>query len=182
MEFYSRASVFSAFPKVAASNVERQSLPPRVQAVIQHRLRQLSSAAREVASLAAVGGRSFTFATLAHASDLGEAGLACALDELWQRRIIREQELNAYDFSHDKLRDVAYSEKARLAATCNDYDPPIDPTTARDFCIRLWDLETGKEVRRLPGTPSTSGLLSPSTKPKCSLGVILPLMRRRPAA
>ncbi len=33
-----------------------------------------------------------------------------ALEELWLRRIIREQGVNAYDFSHDKLRDVAYSE------------------------------------------------------------------------
>jgi len=32
------------------------------------------------------------------------------------------------------------------------------------------------------GTPSTSGLVSPSTKPKCSLGVILPPICRRPRA
>ena len=31
------------------------------------------------------------------------------MDELWQRRIIREQGIDAYDFSHDKLREVAYA-------------------------------------------------------------------------
>ena len=32
-----------------------------------------------------------------------------ALDELWQRRIVREQGADAYDFSHDKIREVAYA-------------------------------------------------------------------------
>ena len=30
------------------------------------------------------------------------------LDELWQRRIVREQGADAYDFSHDTIREVAY--------------------------------------------------------------------------
>ena len=33
-----------------------------------------------------------------------------ALDELWRMRIVREQGPNAYDFTHDRLRDVAYGE------------------------------------------------------------------------
>jgi len=37
-----------------------------------------------------------------------------SLDELWQRHIIREQGADAYDFSHDKLRAVAY---ARISQT-----------------------------------------------------------------
>ncbi|MFN8493475.1 MAG: BTAD domain-containing putative transcriptional regulator [Caldilineaceae bacterium] len=86
-----------------------QSLPPKVYAVIQRRLAQLSPAAREVASLAAVIGRSFTFAVLAQASDLAEDALVRGLDELWQRRIAREQGNAAYDFSHDRIRDVAYA-------------------------------------------------------------------------
>ena len=31
------------------------------------------------------------------------------MDELWQRRIVREQGAEGYDFSHDKLRQVAYA-------------------------------------------------------------------------
>lgn len=86
-----------------------QFLPPKVFAVIQRRLAQLSPAAREVASLAAVIGRSFTFAVLVQASDLTEDALVRGLDELWQRRIAREQGSAAYDFSHDRIRDVAYA-------------------------------------------------------------------------
>ena len=32
------------------------------------------------------------------------------LDELWQKHIVREQGDNLYDFSHDKIREVAYTE------------------------------------------------------------------------
>jgi adenylate cyclase len=60
--------------------------------------------------VAATIGRSFTVAVLAQASGQSTNELVAALDELWQRRIIREQGINAYDFSHDKLRDVAYRE------------------------------------------------------------------------
>ena len=42
------------------------------------------------------------------ASGRDEDSLVCDVDELWQRRIIREQGRDAYDFSHDKLREGAY--------------------------------------------------------------------------
>lgn len=77
-------------------------LPTKVQSVIQPRLTQLSAPARELAGLAATIGRRFTFAVVAHASYTGEDELVQALDELWQRRIIREQGANAYDFSHEE--------------------------------------------------------------------------------
>jgi DNA-binding SARP family transcriptional activator len=84
-------------------------LPPTVQAVIAARLEQLSSQARDVVSLAATIGRAFTFSILARASSDDEGALVRGLDELWQRRIVREQGVDAYDFSHDKLREVAYA-------------------------------------------------------------------------
>jgi predicted ATPase len=40
---------------------------------------------------------------------MDEDVLVQALDELWRRRIVREQGADAYDFSHDKLREVAYA-------------------------------------------------------------------------
>src|SRR4029450_8963504 len=40
---------------------------------------------------------------------LAEDALVRGLDELWQRRIAREQGVDAYDFSHDRIRDVAYA-------------------------------------------------------------------------
>jgi len=83
-------------------------LPPKVRAVLEARLAQLSPAAGELAGLAATIGREFGFRLLAAAAGRDEDLLVRQLDELWQRRIVREHGADAYDFSHDKLRDVAY--------------------------------------------------------------------------
>jgi tetratricopeptide (TPR) repeat protein len=85
-------------------------LPPRVHAILRARLSQLSVAARDLAALAAVIGRSFTFEVLAVASEQDENILVRGLDELWHRQIVRAQGTNSYDFSHDRLREVAYAE------------------------------------------------------------------------
>ncbi len=87
-----------------------QRLPPRVQAVIAARLAQLSAPARELAALAATVGRAFTLDVLRQASGLDEDRLVQALDELWRRHVVREHGNNAYDFAHDKIREVAYAE------------------------------------------------------------------------
>ncbi|MDQ2997038.1 MAG: AAA family ATPase, partial [Chloroflexota bacterium] len=86
------------------------ALPPKVYAVIAGRLTQLSPPAYELAGVAATIGRAFTVAVLADAYGKDEDSFVNALDELWQRRIIREHDANTYDFSHDKLREVAYIE------------------------------------------------------------------------
>jgi predicted ATPase len=84
-------------------------LPPTVQSVIAARLAQLSPLARELVSLASVIGRVFTWSVLAQASPLEEEKLVRGLDELWRKRIVREQGEDGYDFSHDKIRAVAYA-------------------------------------------------------------------------
>jgi DNA-binding SARP family transcriptional activator len=83
-------------------------LPSRMRDALMARLDQLSPLARGLAELAATIGREFTLDVLARASDVDEDRLVRGLDELWQRRIIREQGHDAYDFSHDKLREIAY--------------------------------------------------------------------------
>jgi DNA-binding SARP family transcriptional activator len=93
-------------PQVALHGL---GLSPTVQAVISARLAQLSPQARELVGLAAVLGRAFTFEVLGRASGGDEETLVRSLDELWRRRIVREQGVNAYDFSHDKLREGAYA-------------------------------------------------------------------------
>jgi len=95
--------------QLAQVDPHSSKLPPTVQAVIAARLEQLSPQARDVVSLAATIGRAFTFSVLAQASSGDEDALVSGLDELWQRRIVREQGVDAYDFSHDKLREVAYA-------------------------------------------------------------------------
>ena len=67
-----------------------RSLPPKVHAVITGRLEPAHAGGREVAGLAAVIGRAFSIDILTAASDLDEARVTRALDELWQRRIVRD--------------------------------------------------------------------------------------------
>jgi DNA-binding SARP family transcriptional activator len=81
---------------------------PRVQAVVAARLALLSEDARAAAEVAATVGRDFQFDILAHASDLEEDALVRALDELWRRHIVRVQTDERWDFSHDRIREVAY--------------------------------------------------------------------------
>lgn len=86
------------------------NLPPKVQSVIQARLARLSPDAHELVALAATIGRSFTYDVLVQAWAHSEDSVVRCLDELWQCRIVREQGANAYDFTHDRIRDVAYAE------------------------------------------------------------------------
>jgi DNA-binding SARP family transcriptional activator len=94
--------------ETADSSPSRHALSPKVQAVIQQRLAQLSPVARELAGLAAAIGRSFTFDLLQAASKDEENEVVRNLDELWQRGIVRTQAGQTYDFSHDRIREVAY--------------------------------------------------------------------------
>ena len=91
-----------------ATKHDKGALPSKVQAVIKWRLDHLSPLARQVAEKAAVFGRSFTLDYLLHASQESEDQVFIALDELWRRRIIREKGADEYDFSHDRIREVAY--------------------------------------------------------------------------
>lgn len=81
-------------------------LTPTMRAVLRARLSQLTDGARRLAEVAAVIGRPFSVGLMVSATGTDERELVDQVDELWRRRIIREQGL-AYDFSHDKLRAVA---------------------------------------------------------------------------
>ncbi|TKG72504.1 transcriptional regulator [Prauserella endophytica] len=85
-------------------------LTPKVQAVVQARVAQLSAAARELVDVAATVGREFTAEVLALAGQVSEDVVIRGLDELWRRRIIREHDTRAYDFSHDTIREAVYAE------------------------------------------------------------------------
>jgi tetratricopeptide (TPR) repeat protein len=86
-----------------------RSLSPRVQSVIRARLAQLSPAARDLVELVATIGREFGTDIVGVATELDEDTLTRSLDELWRRRIIRERGAETYDFSHDQIRQVAYT-------------------------------------------------------------------------
>jgi predicted ATPase len=87
-----------------------RTLPPRVHAVLVSRLLQLSASARTFVELAATIGREFTLDLLIGVSNADSDSAVQALDELWYKRIVREHGANGYDFTHDKLREVAYAE------------------------------------------------------------------------
>jgi tetratricopeptide (TPR) repeat protein len=70
------------------------------------RLGQLTDGARRLAEVAAVIGRPFSVGMMVLVTGTDERELVDHVDELWRRRIVREQGLT-YDFSHDKLRAVA---------------------------------------------------------------------------
>lgn len=82
----------------------------RVHAVIAARLDQLAPTSYELVGLASIIGRPFSFELLEKATDWDEASLSQALDELWRRRIIESRGATDYDFTHDRLREVASAE------------------------------------------------------------------------
>jgi DNA-binding SARP family transcriptional activator/tetratricopeptide (TPR) repeat protein len=82
--------------------------PSRLQAVIRARLAQLSEPAHDLLDLAATVGREFRADLLRQSLGVDDVVVASGLDELWRRGLIREHEVDAYDFSHGKIRDVAY--------------------------------------------------------------------------
>lgn len=88
---------------------DRITPPPRIQAILELRLAQLSPGARAVAQMAAVIGRDFTLSLLQQVSQLSEQALVPALAELCTRGVIREQNHGSYDFGHEKLRAAAYA-------------------------------------------------------------------------
>jgi predicted ATPase len=89
---------------------DARTLPPRVHAVLVGRLLQLSASARGFVELAATIGREFTLDLLSTVGNADADSAVRALDELWHKRIVREHGANSYDFTHDKLREVAYGE------------------------------------------------------------------------
>lgn len=93
----------TGFPATARSSEDND-----LQGLLRHRLEQVSSAAQDVAGLAAAVGRDFSLDLLSETSDLDADTLVQAVDELWRHRILVEQR-SGYDFSHDLLRDAAYA-------------------------------------------------------------------------
>src|SRR5207302_8085892 len=104
-------------------------------------LRQMAGHTREVCSVA--------FAPMGKALSAGydREMLLWDLDTGKKVRVFTGHTDNGYG--------VAYSDQAKLAATCGF-----------DLTIRLWDLETGKEVRKLTGHTQvmTSVRFSPDGK------------------
>jgi len=98
--------VIEALRAGISSDGSQAVLTPTMRAVLRARLGQLTDGARRLAEVAAVIGRPFSVGLMVSATGIDEHELVDHVDELWRRRIIRDQGLT-YDFSHDKLRAVA---------------------------------------------------------------------------
>lgn len=83
-------------------------IPKKVTEVIASRLNQLSKPARDLIHVAAAVGNECSLRILMEVSEKNESELIPLLEELLQHFMIREQEQDIFDFTHDKLREVAY--------------------------------------------------------------------------
>ena len=88
---------------------EGLALPQRVREVIERRLERLAQGSRSVLSVAAVIGREFEFELLRRAAALEEDVAAQGVEELVRRCILTSMG-ERLDFTHHRIRDVAYGE------------------------------------------------------------------------
>jgi predicted ATPase len=121
------------------------STPDRLRVALGERLSTLTPLARSASEAAAVIGRAFPASLLARAADLSEPDLLAALDELWQRHILREEERGNYDFSHDKLREFIHASlsPARRQVLHQHVAKALEETESADLWERALHLEKG---------------------------------------
>jgi tetratricopeptide (TPR) repeat protein len=81
-------------------------LPERVRRLVARRLERLSAPARQLVATAAVIGRDFSFDLLQCVSDVELNGAIEAVEELVRRHVFVEAD-GGFDFSHDRIREVA---------------------------------------------------------------------------
>jgi DNA-binding SARP family transcriptional activator len=114
-------SVVEVGPALRDRSDLRNLLPTNVREVIRSRLSRLSPAASELLRAGAVLERGFDFESVVGVAGLGEAEGLRGLEELIERHLLLEetgsQEVQtplypspAYFFSHEKIRQVAYTE------------------------------------------------------------------------
>ena len=94
--------------KQTGSAVADIHLPSAVRDAITRRLDQLTNDAKLLAAVGAVIGRDFDFRLLPRAAGLPETRAAEAFEELIRRQIFHA-EGDRFGFTHDRVRDVAYS-------------------------------------------------------------------------
>jgi tetratricopeptide (TPR) repeat protein len=85
-------------------------LPEALRASVRARLAHVPADVRPVLDVAAVLGRRFDFESLFAVMKISEEELLRAVETLVGRRLLREESAGTYDFSHDKVREVAYLE------------------------------------------------------------------------
>ena len=88
------------------------AVPKRVREVILRHLEALSERGCDLAIVAAVIGREFDFPLLCRSAGLEENDAAESLEELVRRRVLHSVG-ERFDFTHDRIREVAYGRLLR---------------------------------------------------------------------
>jgi predicted ATPase len=94
------------------------SLPHSVRDLLRSRLASIDEKAGQLLTTAAVIGRSFDFDTLREASGRSEIETVTGLEALIERKLVQERAIGSekpgmvYDFSHDKLRELVYTDSS----------------------------------------------------------------------
>jgi tetratricopeptide (TPR) repeat protein len=97
--------------EITAGESGELALPDALRAAVRARLAHVPAEARTTLDVAAVLGRHFDFDTLLALTREPEERLLRALEILVARKLLREDAGEGfYDFSHDKVREVAYRE------------------------------------------------------------------------
>jgi DNA-binding SARP family transcriptional activator/pimeloyl-ACP methyl ester carboxylesterase len=107
---------------------EALALPQRVREVIERRLDRLAAESQSLLSVAAAIGREFEFEFLRRAAGFEEDAAAQGVEELVRRRLLTASG-DRLDFTHHRIREVAYGElppwrrrrlHSRIAETIED--------------------------------------------------------------
>jgi DNA-binding SARP family transcriptional activator/tetratricopeptide (TPR) repeat protein len=98
----------AAAQEALSPGLEVLSLPERVRDIVGRQIDRLDERSRELVALASVVGREFEFGLLQHISGLGEEEVARGVEDLTRRRVLHSVG-ERLDFTHDRVREVAYS-------------------------------------------------------------------------
>jgi DNA-binding SARP family transcriptional activator/predicted ATPase len=102
-----------ALPKdPAADPSAKLGVPRRVREAVVRHLEALSERSRDLTTVAAVIGREFDFRLLQRSAGLEEHEAAESLEELVRRRVLHNVG-ERFDFTHDRIREVAYGRLLR---------------------------------------------------------------------
>jgi DNA-binding SARP family transcriptional activator len=89
--------------------VPQITLPQRVRRLIERRFEQLDANGRQALTVAAVIGRNFDYRLFQRACGMGEDAAVASLEQLVRRRVVHAAG-DGFEFTHDRLREVAYAE------------------------------------------------------------------------
>jgi predicted ATPase len=155
-----------------ATGPEDVVIPQAVRAVIAGRLERLTDRGRRLAGVASVIGREFDFTVLSDAAELSAAETAEGVEDLVGRRILQAVG-EALDFTHDRIRDVAYElvlpahrrllapRRGRRAGIPGGRGRGCPGPGARSPLCRGGGLESSVAVPGSGGRPSSPPLRSP---------------------